>query len=43
MIISNPQGGNFLRRIDWNKEEFAKQVREIAERYSGATDQQRRG
>ena len=35
MIISNPQGGNFLRRIDWNKEEFAKQVREIAERYSG--------
>lgn len=35
MIISNPQGGNFLRRIDWNKEDFAKQVREIAERYSG--------
>ena len=35
MIISNPQDGNFLRRIDWNKEAFAKQVKEIADRYSG--------
>lgn len=35
MIISNPQNGSFLKRIDWNKEAFAKQVREIADRYSG--------
>lgn len=35
MIISNPQNGSFLKRIDWNKEAFAKQVKEIADRYSG--------
>ena len=35
LVINNPQGGNFLRRIDWNKENFAKQVKEIAERYTG--------
>lgn len=35
MIINNPQNGNFLRRIDWNKETFKAQVKEIADRYSG--------
>ena len=35
MIIQNPQGGNFLRRIEWNKEAFTKQVQAIAKRYSG--------
>lgn len=35
LIINNPQGGNFLRRIDWNKETFKAQVKEIADRYSG--------
>lgn len=35
MIINNPQGGNFLRRIEWNKEAFTKHVQAIAKRYSG--------
>ena len=35
MIIQNPQGGNFLRRIEWNKETFSARVKEIANRYKG--------
>ena len=33
--IINPGQGNFLRRIEWNREEFQKQLAEIAERYDG--------
>ena len=35
MVISNPQNGNFLRRIDWNRDAFNAQIKEIADRYSG--------
>ena len=35
MIINNPEGGNFLRRIEWNKEHFKAQIQEIADRYTG--------
>lgn len=35
MVINNPKGGEFLRRIEWNKEAFTKQVKAIADRYSG--------
>ena len=35
MVINNPKGGEFLRRIEWNKEAFTKQVKAIADRYKG--------
>lgn len=33
LVINNPENGNFLKRITWNKKEFISMVREIAERY----------
>lgn len=36
LIISNPDEGEFLQKIVWNKEDFMKIVASITERYDGA-------
>ena len=33
--ISSPQQGQFLKRIEWNREAFQAQIKEIAEKYRG--------
>lgn len=37
MVISNPNEGEFLKTIDWNKEEFKELVASITEQYRGLT------
>lgn len=36
-VISNPTEGQFLKAIDWNKEEFKELVASITEQYQGVT------
>lgn len=35
LVISNPNEGEFLQKIDWNKEEFMELVASITEQYTG--------
>lgn len=35
VIISNPENGNFLKRIEWNKDEFAARIADIVRDYIG--------
>lgn len=37
LVISNPNGGEFLKTIGWNKEEFMDLVASITEQYKGLT------
>lgn len=37
LVISNPNEGEFVKRIAWNKEEFMELVESITEKYSGLT------
>lgn len=37
LVISNPNGGEFLKTICWNKEEFMEFVTSITEQYNGLT------
>lgn len=37
LVISNPNEGEFLKMIDWNKEEFMELVASITEQYKGLT------
>ena len=37
LVIENPHEGEFLKHIDWNKEEFMELVASITEQYEGLT------
>lgn len=37
LVIENPHEGEFLKHIDWNKEEFMELVTSITEQYKGLT------
>lgn len=37
LVIENPHEGEFLKHIDWNKEEFMELVTSITEQYEGLT------
>lgn len=37
LVISNPEQGQFLKRIDWNRSEFMSLVQSAMERYKGVT------
>ena len=37
LVISNPNGGEFLKTIGWNKKEFMEVVASITEQYKGLT------
>lgn len=37
LVISNPNEGEFLKMIDWNKDEFMELVASITEQYKGLT------
>ena len=37
LVISNPEQGQFLTRIEWNKDEFKELVQAAMERYEGVT------
>jgi len=37
LVIKNPHEGEFLKHIDWNKEEFMELVASITEQYEGLT------
>ena len=37
LVISNPNEGEFLKKIDWNKTEFMEMVASITEQYEGLT------
>lgn len=37
LVIENPHEGEFLKHIDWNKEEFMELVESITEQYEGLT------
>lgn len=37
LIINNPENGNFLKEISWNKEEFEALVDEVLKNYDGIT------
>ena len=37
LVIKNPENGEFLKRIYWNKEEFIELIKGIAKQYEGAS------
>ena len=37
LVISNPNEGDFLKSIEWNKEEFMQMVSVVTEKYNGIT------